>query len=130
MAQDRFYGYVDPAIIPIIRAAAAKGEFAEESDCARFHPGATCSWKQNSFEISNVQLTFHESNRMTFGGIDCVRIEPDIDLYKDLLEHGLMEVFPNLITGEKTNPIDVFSLRWTLAQNGVGPRFDPGYELG
>ena len=129
MAQDRFYGYVDPAIIPIIRAAAAKREFSEETDCATFHPGAICSWKQNSFAITNVQLTFHENDKKASGGINCVKIEPDIDLYKDLVEHGLMEVFPNLITGEKTNPIDVFSLRWTLAQDEGGPKFDPGYEL-
>src|SRR6266568_3270657 len=56
MAQDRFFGYVDPAIIPIVRAAAAKGEFAEEKNCAEFHPGSTCSWKQIAFPVANVQM--------------------------------------------------------------------------
>lgn len=129
MAQDRFYGYVDPSIIPVVRAAAAKGEFAEEKDCALFHPGATCSWKQITFPVANVQLTFHEQVQKLIDGVNCVKIEPDIDLYKDLLEHGFGEVFPNLITGGLTSPYDVFSLRWTMAQDDGGPAFDPGYEL-
>jgi hypothetical protein len=129
MAGDRFFGYVDPAIIPAVRAAATKGQFAEEKNCADFHPGSTCSWKQIAFAVANVQLTFHEHDTQVIDGITCVRIEPDIDLYKDLLAHGLEEVVPNLITGGKTNPVAVFSMRWTTAQDDGGPAFDPGYEL-
>lgn len=129
LAQDRFFGYVDPAIIPAIRAAAAKGEFAEEKDCAQFHPGSTCSWKQVAFPVTNVQLTFHEHDQQVIDGTTCVKIEPDIDLYRELLAHGFAEVFPNLLTGDLTNPYDVFSMRWTTAQDYSGPVFDPGYEL-
>jgi hypothetical protein len=129
LAQDRFFGYVDPAIIPAVRAAAARGEFAEERDCAQFHPGSTCSWKQVTFTVSNVQLTFHEHDQQIIGGVSCVKIEPDIDLYRDLLEHGFGEVFPNLLTKGLTSPFDVFTMRWTTAQDGQGPSFDPGYEL-
>jgi hypothetical protein len=129
MAQDRFFGYVDPAIIPAVRAAAAKGAFAEEKDCAKFHPGSTCSWKQIAFPVANVQLTFHEHDEQLIDGVNCVKIEPDIDLYKDLLLHGFGEVFPNLLTHELTSPYDVFTMRWTTAQDDGGPAFDPGYEL-
>ena len=129
LAQDRFFGYVDPAIIPAVREAAAKGAFAEEKDCGKFHQGATCSWKQITFSVSNVQLTFHEHDVQTIDGMTCVKIEPDIDLYRDLVEHGFGEVFPNAITKGLTDPYDVFAMRWTTAQDYNGPAFDPGYEL-
>lgn len=129
LAQDRFFGYVDPAIIPAVRAAAAKGEFAEEKNCDHFHPGSTCSWKQIAFPVSNVQLTFHEQDKQVIDGITCVKIEPDIDLYRELLAHGFGEVFPNQVSGELTNPFDVFSMRWTTAQDDDGPAFNPGYDL-
>jgi hypothetical protein len=129
MAQDRFFGYADPAIIPAVRAAAARGDFAEEKDCAEFHPGATCSWKQVAFPVANVQLTFHEEDIAEVNGTTCVKIEPDIDLYRDVLAHGFGEVFPNLLTHTLTNPYAVFALRWTTAQDEGGPAFEPGYEL-
>jgi hypothetical protein len=129
MTQDRFFGYVDPAIIPIVRAAAAKGEFAEQKGCATFHPGSTCSWKQVAFPIANVQLTFYEHDKKVIDGVTCVKIEPDIDLYRELLAHGLGEVFPNLLSHGLTNPYAVFSLRWTTAEDRHRPAFDPGYEV-
>ncbi len=129
-AQDRFFGYADPTIIPLIRAAAADGEFAEETNCAEFHSGSTCSYKQTEFDYSNVQLTFHEGDRRTIEGIECVKIEPDMDLYKELVPHGLLEVVPNLSTHGLTNPLDVLILRWVDASESDEPAFDPGYDLG
>ena len=76
-----------------------------------------------------MQLTFHEEDVKTIGGITCVKIEPDMDLYKDILAHGLMEVIPNLSTGGLTNPIDVLALRWIDAVQSDDPLFDPGYSL-
>jgi hypothetical protein len=129
MLQDRFFGYVDPAIIPAVRAAAAKGFFSEEKDCAKFHPGSTHSWKQIAFDVANVQLTFHENDTQNIDGLTCVRIEPDIDLYKEIIAHGLAEVVPNLLSGGKTDPVSVFLMRWTTAEDDSGPSFDPGYDL-
>lgn len=129
LAQDRFFGYVDPAIIPVVRAAASRREFAEEKNCGEFHPGSTCSWKQIAFPVTNVQLTFHEHDMKVIGGLTCVKTEPDIDLYRELLAHGFGEVFPNLLSGGLTNPYDVFSMRWTTAQDDNGPAFNPGYDL-
>jgi hypothetical protein len=129
MAQDRFFGYVDPSIIPVVRAAAARREFAEEKDCATFHPNSTCSWKQIAFPVANVQLTFHEHDSIMIDGLKCVKIEPDIDLHRDLIAHGFDEVIPNLLTGGLTDPYAVFFMRWTTAKDDNGPGFDPGYDL-
>ena len=56
--RDRFFGYADPAMISWVRAAAERGEFEEELNPGNFHSGATCSWKQKEFRVTNVQLTF------------------------------------------------------------------------
>lgn len=129
MAQDRFFGFVDPAIVPAVRAEAERGAFAEETTCAEFHPGSTHSWKQIAFDVANVQLTFHENNKKSINGLPCVMIEPDIDDYKNLAAHGLLEVLPNLLTGGLTDPTGVYALRWTTAEDSGGPSFDPGYSL-
>ncbi len=129
LAQDRFFGFADPGLIPLVRAAAAEGEFAEEHDPGKFHPGATLSYKQTEFDYSNVQLTFHEGTTKVIDGVPCVKIEPDMDLYKEIVEHGLEEVLPNLSTGGLTNPLDVLALRWIDAVQGGEPLFDPGYLL-
>ncbi|HSU32126.1 MAG TPA: hypothetical protein VLJ11_12915 [Bryobacteraceae bacterium] len=128
MGQDRFFGFVDPAMIQAVRAAAENGDFAEEKDCAAFHPGSTCSWKQTAFDVANLQLTFHERTTRVIDGVTCVMIEPDVDDYKNLVRHGFEEVLPNLVTGGKTDPAGVFALRWATAERG-GPAFDPGYVL-
>jgi hypothetical protein len=107
MGQDRFYGYADPSIISAVRNAVADNQFPEEENCAEFHPGSTCSWKQTTFAVANVQLTFHENDKLIIDGMECVRIEPDIDRYKDLLAHGVKEVFPNLLAHNKTKPLVV-----------------------
>lgn len=128
-AQDRFFAYCDAALIDAVRAAAAKGQFDVEHGSGLMHPGASMSWKQNAFPESNVQLTFHTDP------IDCVpangwvTVEPDIDYYKDLAAHSILEVCRNELTGSLTEPAEVFVLRW-IEQRRLGfPDFDPGYTL-
>ncbi len=130
-AQDRFFGYVDKALIPAVVAAAQDGEFAKEDNPGLLHPGATLSYKQTQYDYSNVQLTFHENppDRKTIGGVDCVKFEPDMDLYKDQLDHGLLEVLPNLLTHGLTDPIDIYSLRWLDTTDAGEDPFDAGYTL-
>jgi len=130
-AQDRFFGYVDPALIPLVVATAKDGGFAEEKDPGTFHPGATLSYKQIDYDYSNVQLTFHENppDRKDIGGLSCVLFEPDMDLYKSLLDHGALEVLPNLLTHGKTDPVDILSLRWLDTNDSGEDPFDPGYTL-
>jgi hypothetical protein len=130
-AQDRFFGYIDPAMIPAVVATAADGGFAQEQDPGALHAGATLSYKQTEYDYSNVQLTFHQNaaDLKMVGDLECVLFEPDMDLYKDLLDHGLLEVLPNLLTQGLTNPIDILSLRWLDTNDANQPPFDPGYTL-
>src|SRR6202012_1212537 len=102
MAQDRFFAWVDAAILPQIMQAAAQGALAPEVAASLFHPGATRSWKQVQFGEANVQLTFHENDTKTINGTQCVMIEPDIDYYKDLAAHALLEVVTNKLTNSLT----------------------------
>jgi hypothetical protein len=128
-AQDRFFGYIDPAMISAVVATAADGGFAEEKNPGAFHKGATLSYKQIEYPYSNVQLTFHQNDKLVIDGLECVMFEPDMDLYKDLLDHGLLEVLPNLLTHGLTDPIDILSLRWLDTTDALEPPFDPGYTL-
>lgn len=130
-AQDRFFAYIDPAMIAAVVAAAANGNFAEEKDPGAYHPGATLSYKQIEYDYSNVQLTFHQNaaDLKVVDGLECVLFEPDMDLYKDLLNHGLLEVLPNLLTHGLTDPVDILSLRWLDTTDTYEPPFDPGYTL-
>jgi hypothetical protein len=126
--QDRFFAYCDVKLIDHVRAAAAQGKFAEENDPGAFHPGATASWKQVQFDEANLQLTFHEGDKQTINGVDCVVIEPDIDYYKDLISHALLEVIPNFFTGGLTNPEAVYVLRWIVGRR-AGVHFNPPYTI-
>ncbi len=128
-AQDRFFAYCDAGLIDAVRAAAAKGDFDVEPGCGLMHPGATLSWKQNAFNEANVQLTFHTEATDTVPGKGWVTVEPDIDYYKDLGAHAILEVCRNKLTGSLTEPSEVFVLRW-IEQRKLGLRdFQPGYTL-
>jgi hypothetical protein len=136
-SQDRFWAWVDARLADRIADLAKLHSVAEEKDAPFFHPGipgrvqpATRSWKQTRFDVSNVQLTFHETNTKTVTvngeSVPCVIVEPDIDYYKDLLAHGLLEVIPNAVTGQKTDPRQDYSLRWMATKlEGVQPDFEP-----
>jgi hypothetical protein len=138
LAPDRFWAWVDARLADRIKDLSDLHAFAPEADPAFWHKGipgridpATRSWKQTRFDVTNVQLTFHEATRQSLPGpggspVDCVIVEPDIDLYKELLSHGLTEVIPNLVTDGKTDPRTVYSMRWmaTRQEHGV-PEFDP-----
>jgi hypothetical protein len=133
MAQDRFFAYVDEALIGDVVAAAKMGAFAEEKDPGIFHPGATLSYKQTQFDVTNVQLTFHQGNAKTLSRadgspVDCVVVGPDIDYYKDLLAHFFLEVVPNKFTGGLTDPRAVYVLRW-MAGRQAGLDFNPLYTM-
>jgi len=87
LAQDRFFGYADKNIVDQVRRAAMEGEFAPEPSPGLFHPDATSSYKQIQFGEANVQLTFHENDTKKIDGVNCIKVEPDIDYYKDLGAH-------------------------------------------
>ncbi len=83
-AQDRFFAYADAQLVDQVKRAADQGAFAPEVGSALFHPGATSSFKQIQFGEADVQLTFHEDDRKTIGGVDCVKVEPDTLCWKCL----------------------------------------------
>jgi len=141
LMQDRFFAWVDARLADRIATLEKLHSFAPEADTAHWHPAipgkmqaATRSWKQTRFDVANVQLTFHELDKKRItkadgGGVDCVIVEPDIDYYKDLLAHGLFEVLPNLVTGGKTDPRTVYTMRWTATKLEGLPEFSPPVTL-
>ena len=129
MARDRFFAWADPAMIDQVIQATAHGEFSPEVGSAIFHSGATRSWKQIQFGEANVQLTFHEKDKKTINGLDCVMVEPDIDYYKDVTAHALMEVVTNKLTNSLTDPRQVYVLRWIAGRHAGVPNFEPPYTI-
>jgi hypothetical protein len=136
MKQDRIFCYVDQAILPDVQAAARQGAFSKELDPDLWgHSGATESYKQVQFDVANVQLTFHGRDTATFqdenhNPVQCLKIEPDIDYYKDLGAHGLLEVIPNTVTHGLTDPMVVYMLRWMAARREAHlPEFNPLYTV-
>lgn len=132
--QDRFFCYVDRAILPDVRAAAGHGFSQEPDPQAWGHSGATESYKQTQFDMANVQLTFHGNDMLTLpddsgNPVPCVKIEPDIDYFKDIAAHALGEVIPNFITKGLTDPRVVYWMRWMTHKRDGLPDFDPLYTI-
>lgn len=129
MQPDRFFAWADPELVAQVRQAAHEGKFAPEPGTALFHPGATSSFKQIQFGEANVQLTFHEDDTRIIDGTECIKVEPDIDYYKDLGAHALLEVVPNSLTGGKTDARQVYVLRWIAGRHAGVPEFNPPYVI-
>src|SRR5205085_1500720 len=91
MAEDRFFAWADRALVEQVQIATAHGAFAQEPSPGLLHPGATTSYKQVQFGEANLQLTFHEKE-VPPAGKDWVKVEPDIDYFKDMAAHALLEV--------------------------------------
>lgn len=129
LAQDRFYGYALPELVSQVRAAVPEKLFVPEIDPGFFHGDATSSFKEIRFGEANVQLTFHENDTKKIGGDTCIRVEPDIDYYRDLAGHAILEVAYNTLTHSLTDPTQVYALRWMAGKQFGIPEFDPPYTL-
>ena len=139
MAQDRVFAFADGRLVGLVAEAATHGIFEQQNGslAKRFHRGATSSFKQTQFNEANLQITFHEGTTMKIDGVDCVKVELDLDYFKDLASHGVLEVLPNAIQkavkGElhgRTNPRDIYKMRWMAAKNSIGvPDFDPPFTF-
>jgi hypothetical protein len=57
MAQDRFFAYVDKALVDDVVRGGQMGSFSEEKDPGLLHPGATLSYKQTQFDASYSSLS-------------------------------------------------------------------------
>src|SRR4051812_6637092 len=129
LAQDRLFAYADAALVNQVKMAAQQGAFVPEPHPGLFHPDATSSFKQVQFGEANVQITFHEKDIKTVDGIKCVKVEPDIDYFKDLGAHAIFEVIPNTVTHGLTDPKQVYMLRWIAGRHARVPEFDPPYTI-
>ncbi len=129
MQQDRFFGCADQALIGQVERATKEGLFAPEIGSGFFHRGATRSYKQVQFGEANVQLTFHEEDTQKIDGVQCVKLEPDMDYYKDIGAHALLEVTPNTISGRLTDPKQIYFLRWIAGRHAGVAEFNPPYTI-
>jgi hypothetical protein len=129
MKQDRFFAYADAAVVDQVKLAATQGEFAPQWGLDINHPGATSSFKQKQFGEANVQFSFHENDRREIDGVDCVKVETDMDYYKDPLAHLVLEALPNKITKGKTDPRKIYLLRWIAGRHAGVPEFDPPFTI-
>jgi len=124
MAQDRFFAWADRSLVDQIRIATVQGAFAQEPSPALLHPGATSSYKQIQFGEANVQFTFHET---VGNGQDRVKVELDIDYFRDMAAHTLLEVIPGFF--ELTDPKRVYVLRWIAGHQANVPAFNPPHTI-
>jgi hypothetical protein len=138
--QDRLFAWADARLLAQVRKTASK----TDSGLSRFteapaglHPGATVSFKQTDFGEGNVQFSFHENQKKSVGGTDCIVVEADIDYFKDSVAHILLEVFPNKLKSKihgkdsaqsLTDPRTVYGLRWIAARKRQKD-FEPPYVL-
>lgn len=125
MQPDRFFAWADRVIVERIEAATSKGLFATSSTST--HHGATKTFKQTQFETANVQLSLHENDTTKIGLTDCIKVEADIDYFKDPLAHLFLELIPNAFGGD-TNPRGVYVMRWIASRN-AGVPFDPPFTI-
>jgi len=129
MKEDRFFAYADEVLVDQVVRAAEQGQFASQTGLAFNHPGATRSYKQKQFGEANVQFSFHENDRKKIGDTDCVKVEIDMDYFKDLLAHLFLEVIPNKVSKGKTDPRKIYMLRWIAGRQAGIPEFDPPYTI-
>lgn len=129
MKKDRFFAYADALLVDQVVQAVSQGAFDQQAGVDVFHPGATRSFKQKQLGEANVQLSFHENDQKKIDGIDCVKVEMDMDYFKDPLAHTILEVIPNSLSGGKTDPRTVYVLRWIAGRRARVPEFDPPYTI-
>jgi hypothetical protein len=127
--RDRFFAFADARLVEQIKLSVEDKKW--ETTLAILHPGATSSFKQLQFGEANVQLSFHEREEDTreIDGVKCVKVEADIDYFKDQAAHFLLEVIPNAITNHKTSPKIVYMLRWIAGQLDGISEFNPPYTI-
>lgn len=134
---DRVFVWARRSIVDVMSGLVASHAF--EPALATLHPGATNSFKQTAFNESNLQVTLHEKDIGSPGGVDLVKVELDIDYFRDSVSHLLLEVTANalkrLAFGGKssqslTDPALAYVLRWTAGQRAGAKRpFAPAFVL-
>jgi hypothetical protein len=128
--RDRIFCAASEALLPDVRLAAERGLFDREPLPGLFHPNATESYKQVEFGEGNLQISFHGPISGSVTNETLLRVEMDLDYYKDLAAHALLEVIPNMLSGgrRKTDARQIYVLRW-MAGKSQGKDFDPLYTI-
>jgi hypothetical protein len=124
---DRIFAFADEGLVGQIEIAVEQRTF--ESANSSLHPGATRSFKEIRFGEANVQITLHENDRKKIGGTSCLKIEIDMDYFRDPLAHLLLEVLPNQFSGG-TDPRQIYVLRWIAGRRVGVSEFNPPYFIG
>jgi hypothetical protein len=127
MAQDRFFAYADPSLLDQVRHAAKQGVLAEQINPGVFHPGATSSFKEIRASEAGLEMIFHENDKRVINGIDCIKVEVDMDYWNDPTAHILVQ--SNVGRGESINPTLVYMVRWMGGRRAGVPEFDPPYTI-
>jgi len=130
MGEDRFFIYADARLVEQVEQAAAQGEFQSQPGLDINHPGATSSYKQKQFGEANIQFSFHENDKKDVAGVPCVKVELDMDYFKNLVAHLFLEVLPHRVSNGKTDPRQIYLLRWIAGRHAGVPEFDPPYTIG
>lgn len=127
-SKSHFFGYADKRLIEELTGEVKRGTWQADPGSFVFHPGSTSSFREKRFGEANMQVTFYENDTTVIDGVTCVKVEIDIDYYRDPAAHAILEVLPHLITGGASDPITVFQLRW-IAGRRSGNDFDPPYRI-
>ncbi len=123
---DRFFAFAAADLPEQLEIAVRQGVF--EPANSTLHPGATRSFKEVRFGEANVQITLHENDRKRIAGRTCLKVEIDMDYFRDPLAHLLLEVLPNQFGGA-TDPRQIYMLRWIAGRRAGVPEFDPPYVI-
>lgn len=96
--RDRFFAFADEMLVEQIKQAHSHGTWTNAP--AVTHASATSAFKQVQFGEANLELAFYEKpeDRRNIDGVSCVKVEADIDYFKDPLAHFLLELIPHAIT--------------------------------
>ena len=127
-SQSRFFGYADRRLKESLDLEVKRGTWNADPGSFVFHPGSTSSFREKRFGEANMQVTFYENDIVTIDGVVCVKVEIDIDYYRDPAAHAILEVLPHLLTGGASDPITVYQLRW-IAGRRSGNDFLPPYRI-
>jgi hypothetical protein len=123
---DRFFAFANRELVAQVEDAVREGAFDPAN--SSLHPGATRSFKERRFGEANLQITLHENDHKVVGGVECIKVEIDMDYFRDPLAHLLLEVLPNQFGGG-TDPRQVYVLRWIAGRRAGVSEFDPPYQI-
>lgn len=136
---DRFYAWVDDQIKQVLEDHSKDNTqgnhsiFEKATIASSDHPGATVSYKETRFGEGNLQFSFHEKEEPPDS--HWIKVEMDMDYFKDDAAHFVLEWIPNTLLTKLgklrlTDPAKIYALRWMAGkQLPKEPEFDPLYTL-